>query len=291
MKLRNRNVSDNKAITEENASSPFFRLPPELRLRIYELVLGGQTIHIRENYARGPRERRVLSHHLCYEQASEEEVQMAFDSSDAAWNAPATFDRHQKCYYMSRPGTLESSLLQSCRQIYNEANIVRYYSNTFSFQSDFFQCLKLFYRQVPARYRNAIRRLHLTIELRHGARPEAREWADLFQWADLFRTLSHRSRGLRRLYLAINFCEHSLGYDLSLYQPPSQSHIVSCMLQEAKMRLEIATVTIDEDFRQEKPYMNDFIWTMAQKQETSQYLRRALLCHGNADTGVAEEEP
>ena len=57
------------------------------------------------------------------------------------------------------------------------------------------------------------------------------------------------------------------------------------------MSLEVATVTIDEDSTQEEPYMIDFIWTMAQKKETSQYLRRALLCHGNADTGVAKEEP
>ena len=210
---------------------------------------------------------------------------MAFDSSDTAWNAPATFDRHQKCYGYRRPGTLDSSILQSCRQIYNEANIVRYYSNTFSFQSDFFQCLKLFYRQVPARYRNAIRRVHLTIELRHFALP-----SEAWEWADLFRTLSHRSRGVQRLYLAINFSLHSLNYDLLLYQPPSQSHMVSCMLQEVKMSLKVATVTIDEDSTQEEPYMIDFMWTMAQKKETSQYLRRALLCHGNADTGVAKEE-
>ena len=276
--------------TERNASSPFLRLPPELRLRIYELVLGGQTLHIVENFARRPRERLVLLPYLCKEPASEENIQIAFDSPDAAWNTPAAPSRHERCYSgWQTPGGLESSLLKTCRQIYNEANIVRYSSNTFSFHADFPECLKLFYRQVPARYRNAIRRLHLSINIRHGARlPEAR------RWADIFRSLSHHWKGIQRLYLTINLVPFCLDFELFAYQPPSESQIVSCMLQEAKMDLKVATVTIDEDppCTWDHPYLTEshLIWTMAQKKEMSLYLRKALLCHGNIETGLAEEE-
>ena len=269
--------------TKQNASSPFFRLPPELRLRIYELVLGGQTLHIimKSQYREG-RHRRVPSHHLCSERESEENAQTAFDSSDAAWNAPATLHRHVRCYNGFQGDVmLEKSLLQSCRQIYNEANIVRYYSNTFSFLILYPHCLKLFYQQTPARYRNAIRRLHLDIDICHGARDsESREWADVF------RILAHQSKGIQRLYLSINLTPCFLDYQLFLYQPPSESQIITCMLQLAKMNLKIATVTIGEYHDLEANYL----WTMAQKKELSQYLRKALLCHGDIDTSLAEEE-
>ena len=273
--------------TERNASSPLLRLPPELRNRIYELGLGGQTIHITENFARGPCERLALLHYLCNEPESEENNQIAFDSSDAAWNAPATSIRHEKCYG-GWSGGLERSLLQSCRQIYNEANIVRYYSNTFSFQADVPACLKLFCRQVPARYRNAIRRLHLNIDIRDGAHLYESQ-----QCAEMFRTLSHHLKGIQKFYLTINLVQSFHGYDMFLYQPPSESQIVRSMLQETKMNLKVATVTIGEDTSDAwgNPGMrDDHLWTMAQKKEWSQYLRGALLSRGNLDTGVAEEE-
>ena len=60
------------------------------------------------------------------------------------------------------------------------------------------------------------------------------------------------------------------------------------------MNLKVATVTIDEDmfFAWADPDLNmyEFLWTMAQKQEWAQYLRKALLCHGDLDTSVAGEE-
>ena len=184
---------------------------------------------------------------------------------------------------------LENSLLQSCRQIYNEANIVRYYYNTFSFHIGYPERLKIFCRHVPTRYRNAIRRVHLSIDIRKGARPsEARKWADMF------RTLSQHLQGIQGLYLTINLVPIFLDYELFLYQSPSESQIVSRILQEAKMNLKVATVTIDEDPRctWDNPVLteSDLIWTMAQKKEVSQYLRKALLRQGNLDTGVAEEK-
>ena len=60
------------------------------------------------------------------------------------------------------------------------------------------------------------------------------------------------------------------------------------------MDLRVATVTIDEDppCDWDNPYLTEFdlTWTMAQKKEVSQYLRKALLCHGNIVTDLEEEE-
>lgn len=175
---------------------------------------------------------------------------------------------------------LDFSLLQCCRQIYNEANIVRYYSNIFCFRLGYFECLEAFYRRVPARYRNAIRRLQLSIDICHAASPsEAKEWADAF------RILSHQFKGIQRLYLSIYLYPSPDDHYLFLYQPPSECHILNCILQEAKMNLKVATVTVDEDTWNgwDFPVLKDFdcIWKMAQKKEWSQYLRKALLCGGN----------
>lgn len=79
-----------------------------------------------------------------------------------------------------------------------------------------------------------------------------------------------------------------------LYQPPSESQIVSCMLQETKKSIKVATVTIGEDTLDawgDPDLRDDYLWTMAQRKESSQYLRRALLSHGNLDTELAKEEP
>ena len=60
------------------------------------------------------------------------------------------------------------------------------------------------------------------------------------------------------------------------------------------MNLKVATVTIDEDPPRDWDHPDlresDLTWTIAQKKEMSLYLRKALLCHGNLDTGVVEEE-
>ena len=276
--------------TEVNALSPFLRLPPELKFRIYELVLGGQTLHIitkSKDPSSRARQCHGLSHHLCDESESGPKDQRWRVSSGATWFSPATLYRNN---WGAMYGMLESSLLRCCRQIYNEANIVRYYSNTFVFRVGGPQCLKLFYQQVSAKYRNAIRRLHLNIFILYGAKSP-----DPNEWSDAFRIVSNHMNGLQSLYIAIDLCPYVYSYPWLRYEPPNDSCILKCILQEAKSNLKVARIIVVDDpfnaWRYFLPKHWTFPWTTEQKREWSQYLRKTLLCDGYLDTSEVEEEP
>lgn len=126
---------------EQNATdSPLLRLPPELRNRIWCMVLGGKTIHV--NYMPSywsitdgtPR----AVHSIC--QTSTDDHVFAADIKALEFEEEFTFvhyeDRHQKCQLWgpcTRPlDDLHLGVLQVCRQIHQEAALLPYQDNTFS---------------------------------------------------------------------------------------------------------------------------------------------------------------
>ena len=77
--------------TASSADTFLLRLPQELKNKIYELVLGGQLIHVHRD-----REEGTFSYHLCQAKISEKEAQGVFVASrDSSSTKPIS--RHVSC--------------------------------------------------------------------------------------------------------------------------------------------------------------------------------------------------
>ena len=291
----------------KNAESPFLRLPLEVKTRIYEFVCGGQTIHIVSNLALS---RRVfLSHYLCCEELSEEETQEKFDTSQAAWYAPETADRHEHCAAHSvsnfqsstyspdrKPCRLltekfETNVLHCCRQMYLESRFVPYYANTFCFDSA--KALNQFCREIPEQYRAAIRSLQVELRVSVGGGEYKHKWNIAFH------TVTTSLKHLQRLYINIELLasEHSpYLYD----EMPAEKSVLGHILQAGKLDLKIATVVLwdshftdewaetmwSKDAEDERETQER--WTLEQKQEWSRYLRKALLHYEDRSSDLAK---
>jgi len=112
-------------------SWPFLDLPPELRNRIYELVLGGNLIHIR--IIAGAKSFQVT---VC---DGDPEVTQDVVASSAHCRIIRTpcrseplVQRHLACWSRSKIG-LSPAVLQIRRQTYSEAALITFTSNAFSF--------------------------------------------------------------------------------------------------------------------------------------------------------------
>ncbi|TKA26682.1 hypothetical protein B0A50_04790 [Salinomyces thailandicus] len=113
-------------------TSRLLDLPPELRLNIYDLVLGGRTIHVGDS----SNSNDTKHVHLC--QASTADAQIR---SEDVKNVQDLFVyRHLQCASSSKSdnnpfGRQGLSLLSVCRQIYNEAASIPFSTNTFTFST------------------------------------------------------------------------------------------------------------------------------------------------------------
>lgn len=136
---------------------------------IWELILGGQFIHIRRNsWSNGMSSKINIKGQLCHAEISEDEAQQRFDSEDlelcCSTNAE---ERHILCdeAFFDYPARLfRVDLLQSCRQIYNEAQHIPYTSNTFSFNEP--DCMRKFLCFLGASgnsHNLRVRKLHLAL--------------------------------------------------------------------------------------------------------------------------------
>ena len=115
-------IADDRAIsTIHNASSPLLRLPIELKLKIYALVLGGNTVHV----TGASISRRSDIKRIC--------------------QVPVGFDGDGKEYHETKPTcpvengegphmTLDASLLETCKSVLEEARYMVFSHNTWIFQ-------------------------------------------------------------------------------------------------------------------------------------------------------------
>ena len=112
--------------------SPLLRLSPEIRNRIYKLVLGGHEIHISAGC-------ETLRSSICV--LTHVDAETSDDSSGESRGSWLDYNLHEHCCppsYRQR-GTerikLDVSLLQVCKQIHEEAALLPFASNTFLLQS------------------------------------------------------------------------------------------------------------------------------------------------------------
>ncbi|TKA26681.1 hypothetical protein B0A50_04789 [Salinomyces thailandicus] len=107
----------------------FLDLPAELRLRIYELHLGGRTLHIGDPlYPASEDEDRVLA---CQVNTPDMDLQ---SRSIESINDLFTH-RHMTCSKVSAFSRDDFSLLLVCRHIHHEAASVPFSANTFAFSA------------------------------------------------------------------------------------------------------------------------------------------------------------
>ncbi|KAI7213784.1 hypothetical protein KC333_g6390 [Hortaea werneckii] len=151
-----------------NRDSPFLRLPPEIRNRIYDLALGNKVIHIgtkecsktdRGSYQERELYRTVHSSHryvklvhvVCSEAVDAEEVIYRSSKDSSQLSAPHYAVRHEKCHEFLHDGqpsnpdlagqmrqnthSLPMGLTRVCRDIHREVALIPYANNTFAFKN------------------------------------------------------------------------------------------------------------------------------------------------------------
>lgn len=300
VKTRSQTKCDTKTI--KNAESPLLRLPLELKTRIYEYVCGGQTVHIDLNCSANG-----LMHQICIASFSEEEAQEAFDMSEELWYEHDTAFRHKDCYdsLASHPRRyphlyphigrlpvkkLETSFQRCCRQMYLEANLVLYHSTTFAFHSA--DLLIEFIHSIPEESRLAVRSLHVHVSVTFGDRCPEEDWHKAFE------VIADSLKGLQRLYLTIELFpgkSRRLSRRKDHGKMPEEKSILGSILPAGKLNLKVTTVVLSDRHFPRRTTGEEVSerdapdrWTLAQKQEWSRYLRRALLHYGDRDSDLAK---
>ena len=273
-----------------NTKSLLLQLPLELKTLIYELVCGGQVIHIKKT-------KSGLAHSLCSAKDSEEGAQTKFDYSDAWYNDYNTANRHGynlayrlPCFCCDSPwslgNTVNIGVLSCCRQTYLESRSVLYYTNTFSFDSA--TVLRQFCLKTPRQSLDIIRSVHVDVAIcinRHYLR-------GTWEWEKGFETITSSLQGLKRLHVGI---EHR--YDRNEwnnpYALPAQEMLLRSILQAGKLDLAVATVILWDDHKMSEWSSSRISryrksqWTLEQKQEWSRYVRRALVHYEDQASDLA----
>ena len=275
--------------TLHNASSLLLKLPPEIRMMIYGYVCGHQTIHIyRTEIPRHPIRRaqplhtwrgkvwlkrskvkdvHQLDHNVCSKSVSEEAEQIVFDSASASWRNRSNKCPHRHCtcgdpkntpfdgHHAKEGAKVDISLLRTCCQIYNEANMVLYHSNIFSFQDS--EALKRF-TQTPQM--GSIRRVRLQIRI--GVLDGEYDDLRIPPSEDLILDTSSFAVWKEALSMVVNTMSNlkyiHLDLDQDSYRQPPFSRkvedgggdeVTKGLLILAKLPLKVATVTLRDEYQ------------------------------------------
>ncbi len=171
-------------------------------------------------------------------------------------------------------------LLRCCRQIYQEARLIVFSANTWSFTCPvkalvFFDLMVK--PKIPIEAKFVIRRLHLDLMVRSDSLEE--------DWGWFFSEIAENLKSLHHLSISIDQ-RPSVGWCLKQWQfeEPVESSFLRSLWNSRDLELRTVTITVSdphilhlgrkiftaEDGRQ-------YRWTMAQKQEWAEYMRRVLL--------------
>lgn len=188
--------------TEDQSNCGFLsRLPYDIRIMIYEMVLGGNVLHLS---AQSPKSRII--HYTCNRPEEVDHEGANHTCSDSAAGRPSSAAREER---PKATGLLP--LLVCCRQIYSEAINTLYSANTFAFTQNFaaFTFLKI---MVPPQRIPAIRRFRLHMRIPRHPSLNSRATRD---WQDLWAFFDNDMTGLQSLYLELQMLQ------------PTEAHIES----------------------------------------------------------------
>ncbi|TKA66543.1 hypothetical protein B0A55_08496 [Friedmanniomyces simplex] len=161
----------------QRSTFPFFELPPELRLNIYEFLLGGNTIHVGFPYGgminhyehQNPDAKRLrigvcqasvsdLKSAALHRQVLEGSKDEKLSTEVANASEDKTFIlRHKKCHPSSaniRYNNQNLNLLLACKTINHEAAATPFTSNTFTFSTP--AVLEKFLRKLGSKQGKAL---------------------------------------------------------------------------------------------------------------------------------------
>lgn len=196
-----------------NSLTPLLRLPQEIKNHIYELVLGGNLLHIK--WGKTAVERDVIhstkegvedqrfTNEICCAETSEEDTQYYFNVEDGSTILVQDTElRHWNCNHSDHrdssfaPHKMNINLLHTCRQIYNEARLIPYSTNTFSFDAP--RNLRAFIHLLNQRKVNVNQVIRsLRIDLAYMDH-------DLHGWTQAFKAITRHMTLLERVFVSVD---------------------------------------------------------------------------------------
>ncbi|KAL8855856.1 MAG: hypothetical protein Q9178_007517 [Gyalolechia marmorata] len=192
---RKRNLSELSLVSSTNATAPFLRLPPELRLVIYDLVMGNKRFKLAH----------VPKHIVLQTRLEQEVVQVR---SGAMFKRVLNWNK--QLYHLSLPLT--------CRQIYRESIDLLYSSNTFAFD-DPHVLMNLATFCLPPQRLHAIRNLEVTwSQPQRDYNPMFDPAYDKIAWEECWTVITNK---LQPSFLKIHL---SIAYKAKLRDHPESVH-------------------------------------------------------------------
>ena len=192
---RKRNLSKLSMVSSTNATAPFLRLPPELRLVIYELVMGNNRFKLTH-----------FPKHVVLQTRLELECVPVRNGIMAR----RVLDWNKQLYHLSLPLT--------CRQIYRESIDLLYSSNTFAF-NDPHVLVNLATFCLPPQRLHAIRNLEVTWrqpDIDHN--PSYDPEYDKIAWEECWTVITNK------LHLSFLKVYLSIAYQARLRDHPESVH-------------------------------------------------------------------
>jgi len=157
-----------RSVLNANHSPFLYKLPPEVRIQIYEYALGGNTIFFR------PHKSTCTAHchpnrYRCRAHVAKEPTEASSQPSD---HEQVKESQHRPKSDWESAGDVSLELLLTCRQIYNEAVLIPFSHNDFGLNSNQFapdeRTRILFLRDLIPDQSRAISTLHIQSAVRHG---------------------------------------------------------------------------------------------------------------------------
>ena len=276
---------------QHNASSPLLSLPLEIKNLIYELIFGGNIIHINQNPNKGGAKFKST---ICRAAISEEEAQKNFDDeTNHEWFVPANEDRHSCCRYRKgttsgdenqRPQLPRLDALRCCRQMYNEAHHVPYSANTFSCADP--RTLQNFIHSLArGDYDNHLAVRSLIIEVVYSCASSC-ETSNHSNWRKTLSTCAKHLKNLNRVNISLEWKCWSLGDVMREVEAKGINWRVpwiSGILVLKKLPLKSATLVISDAKVYEafhrflSPSENPIRRTLQEKQEWARYVKEIIL--------------
>lgn len=200
-----------------SSQTSFLKLPQEIKNCIYELVLGGNLLHITRDLIKFGRkvvhstkgdikEQRFINL-ICRSHISEADAHRCFAEEDGSsfcvmgielrhWSCDPDHPSKYQSSAVSPPSKMDINLLHACRQIYHEARFIPYSTNTFSFDKS--RNLRAFIHLLIQRgvdVNRAVRSLH--VDLAHISH-------DLHGWKQAFNAVAQHMTLLDTVYINVD---------------------------------------------------------------------------------------
>lgn len=176
--LQNITASEPPQCTSQQTQCAFLTaLPLDVRVIVYDMVLGGETYHIS---AASPKD-RIRSFACQVPQRINEHV-------------------HGECHVPLRTGSRQLlSLLYTCRKIYSETVEILYKTNTFEFTQTFC-AMRLLKIMLPPQRLGSIRRLRYYMRIPRHPTLNSRSKRD---WDDLWQFFATELSGVQHLHIRL----------------------------------------------------------------------------------------